>query len=1042
MALANVPTVPALAADASVATPAAQSGTVSGRVKNAATGQYLNNARVTVPGSDVVAFSDATGEFQLANLPAGSVALDIFFTDLDAQRINVNVIAGQTVTQDVALTSVSRYGADPNVVRAKPYIVAADKETNAAAIAANEQRFAPNLKNVVATDSLGDVLGSNVGEFLKLLPGVTGEYSGTEIIGISIRGLGSGMTSFTSNGAPVVGAFFVGGVAGGGRDFNINTMAMNDISRVEVTKVPTPANAADSLAGSVNLISKSAFERSRAEFRYGLTLTSSDENLTLRKTPHSNGDHLTRKTLPSYNFDYALPVNQRFGLMVAGAQSNKFNEQHHSTMTFSGAGTATGASFARPYLQSYALIDSPRSQMRSNLSLKADWRVTPKSVLSLSSQWNRYRNWIGALTWTFSPGTIGTPTPATGVPFSSGDNFVVGATGRGSVTTSGGGQTTGGEGLATSLQYRYDDGTWKIEGGLSDSASEIFRRNLAGGHFGLVTGNLIDPVRVSLTGFDAVRPAEIRTFGATNREVDVYELANYRITTANDTPVENRASVRSGNLNLRRSLRWFPFPAALQIGGAHRIQTLDARRGNINWTFNGPDGNPATVENAAPYQMRVYVNEDSHYGFRNVPWISPTGTWTAFQANPVLFSQTPAQVVAAETFRITNSERIEESVSAYYLQAEARLLHNRLRILTGVRREQTVDEGEGMLFDPNAVFVRNANGSFARTAQGARIRRSEAGAVGSLEEMRLVRKERAYRANRSYDGLYPSLHLTYDIRENFLARAAYARTYGRPDFTDIIPSATINELDLGAETSADPTVAKGTITVRNTGLRPWTADNLDLSLEYYSEKGGMISGGVFLKEIRDFFGDDVRLATLADLEQVGLDAQYVGWNLATKFNSGDARIQGAEINLRHSLRHLGGWGRYLTVFANATQLKLQGDQQASFSSFIPRSANWGFSFGRERVTWVAKWNHRGQDKRVAQPLFGPDGFEYFKARTTLDLNLTVQLSRRFSLVANANNVFNVPQTVLRYGSQTPAYARQWRRSEYGVALALGVRGNL
>ncbi len=36
--------------------------------------------------------------------------------------------------------------------------------------------------------------------------------------------------------------------------------------------------------------------------------------------------------------------------------------------------------------------------------------------------------------------------------------------------------------------------------------------------------------------------------------------------------------------------------------------------------------------------------------------------------------------------------------------------------------------------------------------------------------------------------------------------------------------------------------------------------------------------------------------------------------------------------------------------------------------------------------------------------------------------------------------FNVPQTILRYGTLTPEYARQWRRSEYGVSIALGLRG--
>ena len=1015
-------------------------GSIQGRVKNAVTGQYLNNARVTVAGTDIVTFTDQTGGYQVVGVPRGPVTLEVFYTDLDVQRIPIDVAPGQVATRDVELTSVSRYGADPNVVRINPYVVISEKEADAAALATNEQRFAPNLKNVVSTDSLGDTTGNNVGEFLKFLPGITGEYSGNEIIGISVRGFSGGMTAFTSNGAPMVGAFFLGGVAGGGRDFNINIMGMNDISRVEVTKVPTPSMPADSIGGAVNMISKSAFERSKPEIRVGLNLNANHENLTLSQTPHSNGDRNTRKILPGYDFDYTLPINKRFGLVIGGMQNERFNEQHHSTLTWSGAGTATAASLDRPYLQSYALIDSPRTQIRTRLSLGADWRVTLHSVLSLSTQVNRYKNYIGALTWTFSPGTIGTPTPATGTPMQFGPDFVTGATGRGAVTMSGGGQTFGGDGSLVSLSYRLDDGTWRIEAGLSHSVSEIYRRNAEAGHFSTIGASLSAPARVSFAAINPVCPGKIEVFGNNSQPVDVYDIRNYVTTTATDQPVHNRALVKAANLSVQRRAGFLPFPASLQLGGAHRIQSLDARRENITWTHFGPDGNAATADPAAPYLMQTYVSQDSHYGFRNIPWVSPNRAWAAWQENPGLFASTPAQRVAAETFRIANSEFIEESVSALYLQAEVRLLANRLRILGGVRWEKTVDEGEGMLFDPNAVFVRNANGTFARNAQGVRLRRADAGAAGSMEELRLTRQERLYTAKRTYDGYYPSLHVTHQFKENLQLRLAYAKTYGRPAFTDIIPSATINELDLGADLIDDPTVAKGTITVRNTGLLPWTADNYDLSLEYYTDHGGVLSGGLFLKEIRDFFGDSVRLATAGDLDALGLDSRYIGWNLATTFNSGDARIRGAEVNIRHSLRALGKWGRHFTVFANGTKLDLEGSKAAAFTSFITESANWGFSFSRQRLACVVKWNYRGQDKRVPQPLFGPDGYEYFKARTYLDLNLIYSLTRNLSIVANANNVFNVPQTILRYGSDTPAHARQWRRSEFGTSITVGIKG--
>ena len=110
--------------------------------------------------------------------------------------------------------------------------------------------------------------------------------------------------------------------------------------------------------------------------------------------------------------------------------------------------------------------------------------------------------------------------------------------------------------------------------------------------------------------------------------------------------------------------------------------------------------------------------------------------------------------------------------------------------------------------------------------------------------------ERSDRAAGGYDGFYPSLHLTYHVRETLLARLAYAQTYGRPDFSNIVPNATISEADLDADT-ADPSLVRGRIDVRNTGLKPWTGHNYDLSLEYYTQQGGLVSAGAFLKEIQE-----------------------------------------------------------------------------------------------------------------------------------------------------------------------------------------------
>ena len=887
-----------------------------------------------------------------------------------------------------ALTSIDRYGDNPEIVKLDPFVLAADRETDANAIATNEQRFAANIKNVMSTDSLGDVLGSNVGEFLKFMPGVTAEYSSSEIVGINVRGFTGDMTTFSADAVPQVNAN-----SSSNRAFNMMALALNDIARIEVTKSPTPAMPADSLAGSVNVVSKSAFERGRTQLRLGLNSTGNSENLYLRRMPDSNADNYKFMIVPGGTFDLTLPLNRDLGVVFTAMRSTNVNEQNFSTATYTTTGNATGASIERPFLLQHLQGDGPSRFTKRTLKLKVDWRVTPSAVLSVGYQFNDFTSSVGSLNMNSNVGAFGLPTVPGGEPLSFGPDFVFGATGRGSVNIAGSGQSYVLKNRGGNLNYRFDNGTWMVESLFSASTSSRQRRDIEKGHFTGLNTALVRPARISFLDIDSTGPGEIRGYDNENREIDLFDIANYRITTATEGPYDNKAGTRTANLNVRRRLERFAFPVSVQGGGAFRSQTVDVRLQSITWTYNGPDGDPNTIEPAAPYLMQVYNKQIPHFGDRLIPWVSPRRAYAAWQENPVLFSQTEAQRVASENVRRLNSEWLQETIDAYYLQAEASMLRNRLRILTGIRYEKTTDQGQGSVNEPNAVFVRTVEGAFARDAAGQRIRRTDAGAVGSMEQLNLALRERQHQVERSYDGYYPSGHLAYEITPAFFARIAYARTYGRPNFVNIIPRSVFNENNLDLDDLDNPAVVKGTITVRNPSLRPWTADNYDLSLEYYTKQGGLFTAGVFMKEVSDFFGSAVRLATPEILEEVGVEARYLGWNVSTLFNSGQARISGIELNARHSLRDFGSWGRYFTCFGNGTKLRLEGHRQASFTSFIPESANWGMSFAWKRLNLVARWNYRGLNRGAARLQFGPDGFLYVAARTTLDLSVSYQLTR-------------------------------------------------
>ncbi|MFM9081219.1 MAG: carboxypeptidase-like regulatory domain-containing protein, partial [Opitutaceae bacterium] len=88
-----------------VALPGATSGTgsLAGRVSYAASGEYLELARVTLDGTARETFTDSAGSYTFTDIPAGAVRVRVFYTGLPAESAAVTVNAGETTRRDFAL---------------------------------------------------------------------------------------------------------------------------------------------------------------------------------------------------------------------------------------------------------------------------------------------------------------------------------------------------------------------------------------------------------------------------------------------------------------------------------------------------------------------------------------------------------------------------------------------------------------------------------------------------------------------------------------------------------------------------------------------------------------------------------------------------------------------------------------------------------------------------------------------------------------------------------------------------------------------------
>ena len=1009
-------------------------GEITGRVQNESTGQYLNNVRVTVQGTNLAAFTDHTGTFRLSGVPAGAAMLEAFYSGLDPFSAPVNVPADQSVQRDLNLTNKSLYGDRPGVVKLDAFVLTSSKLTEGESLATNEQRFAANIKNVIATDAYGDVIEGNVAEFMKNLPGITIEYSDVMPLAVSVRGFDPNQTNVTSDGATLANASRNGNT----RQFDFMQVSINNISRIEVTKVPTPANPASGISGSVNMVSKSAFERSRAQFNYRAFVSASSDGMTLREQAFPF-DTMEPRVNPGFDFDLTLPITKDFGIVFTALHSKAWNEQNISQTTWTA--NAGGGTPAAPFLSTHNLLDGAKWYERNSTGLKADWRVSPNSVLSLGLQATYYLDILGQVNRSTSVGTNATSALADGVPLTFGPTFSHSATGRGTASYGGNFLHIDARTLGTNLRYRWNKGNWTVDSGGSASTSKTWMRHVSKGHFNTIGSSLSSTtgVRINFDDITPTGPGKIMAFDASNRPIDLLNLRNFVLNNATDGVLrDHRDDTMGADGSVKRSFSLFNVPASVQIGTQLKSQDRAHRQRSLVYTYNGVNGD----RSLAPYAMQVYTPRDDYFhAYDYIPEPSLNRMVEAWGKNPGLFTQTAANMVTSETTRLNSSQNFKEITTAFYAQGEARFFHNKLQLLTGVRYEKIHTKAAGPLTDPDAAFVRNTNGTFARDAAGNRIRKLEAGAVGSLQELYVTKTELGRATNAVFDGYYPSLHLTYNVTSNFLLRAAYARTYGKPDFAQSIPATTIDENETYNSANPSPGSFPGVLIVGNPDLKPWLAHNYDLSAEYYTETGGVFSFGVYRKQISNFFNSITGVsATPALLEQLGLDSNYQSWEVRTTVNGGDARVDGAEANIRQSLKPLGGWGRYFSVFANATKLKLYGTRTADFTRFVPESFNYGFTITRNPMTFSLRWNGRGEQKQAASAAQGPDAFLYQEKRTTSDVNFTYQITRWLQLFANGRNIFNVNYNLMRYGSQTPSYAKISSTNSYGVQWAFGVKG--
>ena len=992
-------------------------GTLEGRVSNPVTGENLELARITVDGTSLEAFSDASGQYRLTHVPIGAARVRAFRTGVVTQTLPVTVAADQTATLNFELAGYHARPTSDGVVRLEKFTVGAAKEMDGAAIAINTQRFAPNSMAVIAADEFGPVANGNAGELLKSIPGITLSLgSQGEMYQVAMNGV-------PPNNVPVtVGGFDLGNPAGGtSRGAGLHLLSLNNASRIEVAYTPTPDTTGSALAGTVNLVPRSAFERTRPVYNVSLGVLLRDNDLTFRKTPGPQHEP-RRKVNPEVMLSAVVPLSPRFGFTLSASTSGIYTPQDFVQSTWRGLGAATNGGTLpdttpdRPYLTDFAVRDRTAQPERRAFAATVDFKLTPRDVFSLALQYGFSGATQSERTLTFLVNRVapGNFSPA----------FTRGFAGAGEIRITNDTFDVAQRLVMPTLTYRHLGPVWLIEFGAGFSHTTRKNRDINKGFFRNSQARRQN-VTVSFDDIFYLRPRTITvTDGASGAPVDPYSINSYSLNTATGNPSDSFALQRNLYAHARRDFAW-RMPFALKAGLDLRHAVKDIRADNPTYTFVGADARASRV-------LDESISErPGPFGFPRIGWVHNRELFELFRSSPASFTLSEAgryqQAVATSKFA-------DEIISAAFVRGDLTFLDGRLKLVGGLRAEQTNAQGEGQLIDPTRNFQRDSAGRVILGANGRPLTR----ATDALEIARLTRIDRGLRAEKEYLRLFPSLNATFNLRENLVARAGYYQSVGRPDLVQYAGSLTL------PDTESPPSPANVT-TVNNAAIKAWQAHTFKAGLEYYLEPVGLLSVSAFRREIENFFGNTVFRPDADFLALYGLNpATYGAYDVATQYNlAGLARMTGLDVSYKQALTFLPQWARGVSVFGNASAIRTTGDAASSFNGFTPRTYNWGASLARDTYSFRLRWNYAGRARRglvAAGRSIDPATYNWNSKRLLVDLNAEYRFAGRLALFANLANLRDAPVDLEISGPATPEHAQLRQRQQWGATWTFGVTG--
>lgn len=420
----------------------------------------------------------------------------------------------------------------------------------------------------------------------------------------------------------------------------------------------------------------------------------------------------------------------------------------------------------------------------------------------------------------------------------------------------------------------------------------------------------------------------------------------------------------------------------VKVGAKYRATDRDFNQDNPTWVRASATANRWTLGqyNLGGAGICVYPNSaNTDQCYRNSPTfdIAALQAFTTTNLGGALMPLDAAATLANNTL---SDFQLTEKVAAAY--AMANLKFGAVTVTPGIRYEHTALDITGYQLQNGATIIPAAR-------------------------------------SRSYDDFLPSVVVRIEPGHNTVFRLAYSTSLGRPEYSTLSPGGSIDTINAA-------------VSLGNPDLKPYRAQNLDATAEWYFARGGLLSIGVFAKFISNPIFSHATVLTNTVYNGVA----YPTLTITQPFNATDGDIVGIEAQYQQQFTFLpgllSGLGVQLTGTLTSSTLTLPDGRSSTFPSQSKYLYGAEIFYQKGPVEASIAYHNTGKALlAIGSPSYND---QYNDDLRRLDAKLSVGVFKSVRIFAEAQNLTDEPTR--QYQAGNPDWLIQNER--YGRTFYAGI----